>query len=139
VVKENPEYMMTKEGQIVPLPSVTPPAPVEPEEVEEVAYRPEPMPVPVEPEEEEEDELADLFEVPQPEDNDMRTGHLVEVPEEADFSDLIEVSEADIMGDDFPGTPPSTETPETRRVPVKRFKRTPRRYPPPPTLGGVRY
>jgi len=128
--------MMTKDGQIIPIPEAEP-EPVELGEGAEVGYQPVPEP---EPEPEEEDELADLFEVPQPEDNDMRTDHLVEVPKEEDFSDLVEVSEADIMGDDFPGTPPSSEEPVQRPRPVRQFKRTPRRYPPPPTtMGGVRH
>jgi len=115
---------------------IPPPTPVEPKEEEE----PVPVSVP-----EPEDELADLFEVPQPEDNDMAIDHLLAPPEEVteddDVEDLVEVSAEDIMGEPYPGTPPSTETPETPgRVPVKRFKRTLRRYPPPPTsLGGVRY
>jgi len=134
----NPEYMMTKDGQVIPLPSVTPPVSEEP--VERVEPVTEPTP---EPEPEEEDELAGLFEVPQPDDNDMRIDHLFAQPEgEEDFSDLVEVSREDIMGDgvgeDYPGTPPSTELPQRRSV--KRFKRTSRRYqpPPPPSVQGLR-
>ena len=42
--------------------------------------------------EESSDDLADLFEVPQPEDNDMATGYLVEKPGDDDISDLVEVT-----------------------------------------------
>lgn len=63
--------------------------------------------------------------------------------EDDDLSDLVEVSEADIMGDEelIPGAPASIE-PElpTRKVrPMVRFRRTAKRYPPPPTsIGGIR-
>ena len=46
------------------------------------------------------DELADLFEVPQPEDNDITTEHLTAVPEKEDLSDLFNVSEEEMMGGD---------------------------------------
>jgi len=143
IYQAQPELIIPSEerAQFIP-----PPIPVEPEELEEVVVR-EPSPAPViEPEPEpEKDELASLFEVPQPEDNDMATDHLFEVGEDLtgfeddDLSDLVDVSVEDIMGDneDYPGAPPSTELPQ--RAPVRRFKRTPRRYPPPPTsLGGLR-
>lgn len=111
---------------------------------------PTPMPEPVlvpepTPEPEPEDELADLFEVPQETDNDMRTSHLVSIEDigDDDLSDLVEVSHSDIMGDGieepFPGTPATIETPELiRRFPVRRYKRTSRRPPPPTSLSGFK-
>lgn len=79
-------------------------------------------------EEEKKDELADMFEVPQEDDNDMVTDHLVELDEEDDLSDLTAVSREDIMG-----TPPKPRVRVTRRG--KRFIR---REPPPTSLRGVR-
>jgi len=133
-----PEYTIDEEGRVVPLPSppapIPPPTPIEPEERVEVepVYAPEPTPEP-----EVEDELADLFTVPQPDDNDMKTDHLLEVPEETteeDLADLFEVG--DIMDDEeYPGTPPTPEEIPRRTIP-RRYKRTPRRYQPPP-MGGM--
>ena len=64
------------------------------------------------------DELADLFEVPQPEDNDMTISHLFEVPEEEDLSDLVDVGNEDLMG--YGGEPPAAKTfritPKGRRI-----------------------
>lgn len=109
----------------------------EPEEQEEVAYQPVPIP---EPEAEvEEDELAELFEVPQPEDNDIRTDDLFQIdnPDE-DLSDLTEVRHEDIMGEAYPGLPPAIGEESTQRVP-RRIRRTPRRYFPPETgMTGIR-
>lgn len=86
-------------------------------------------------EEEEEDELADLFEVPQPKDNDMRTDHLFGVDDEGDMSDLVEVSEEDIMGE--PSEPESVERPVVKSKKY-RIVRPIRREPPPTSLGGIR-
>jgi len=78
--------------------------------------------------EEEKDELADLFEVPKSEDNDMTTDHLVDVDEEEDLSDLTTVTEEDIIG-----SPPAV------RKKKYRIARPTRQSPPPTTLGGVGY
>jgi len=45
------------------------------------------------------DDLDDLFEGPQPEDNDMAIDHLVDVPEEEELDDLLDVEPEDIMGE----------------------------------------
>jgi len=82
---------------------------------------------PEEVEEKPKDELEDLFEVPQEEDNDMATDHLVDVDEEEDLSDLTDVSREDVMG-----TPPV--------VRKRKVRPKPRHSQPPPTsLGGVGY
>lgn len=127
----SPEYIMGKEGEIIPMPEPSP----ESEEPEEVAYQPVPEP---EPKAEEKGELDDLFEVPQPEDNDMVTDHLVELDEEDDLSDLTSVSREDIMGEPYPGVPSVEEEVPIQRL--RRVKRTGRRYypTPPPSLGGLR-
>lgn len=129
-----PKIKITREGKVVSIPSPMEKrikvVPVREEQVEAIPpeERIEPPP-PDEIEEKPEDELADLFEVPQPEDNDMVTDHLVELDEEDDLSDLTEVTREDIMG-----------TPPVKRVPKRRLKRTGRHYPPPPTsIGGVNY
>ena len=85
------------------------------------------------PELEEEDELADLFTVPQPEDNDMTTDHLVVAPEEEKLDDLFVVSEEDIMGE-----APAPEPEQVQRPVVKKKYRIIRREPPPTSLGGIR-
>lgn len=131
-----PKYIMTKEGKVVEVPGVPEPEPVAeepepmPETPEPVFERPE-----VEPEPEEKDELADLFEVPQPEDNDMVTDHLTRIGEEDDMSDLVEVTEEDIMGE----APEEPEPPKPRFRIRPRGRRVIRREPPPTSLGGVRY
>ena len=77
--------------------------------------------------------MGNLFEVPQPEDNDMYTDDLFELPGENmeyedDLSDLTTVTKEDIMG----------------RVPVRkpklsqRLQRTNKPYYPPTSLGGMR-
>ena len=43
-------------------------------------------------------DMSDMFEVPQPEDNDMYVEDLVEAPGEEDMSDLMRVTNDDIMG-----------------------------------------
>lgn len=97
---------------------------------------------PPEPEVEEEkepDELADLFTVPQPEDNDMRTDIALGFDEEdiiggdPDMSDLVDVPEEDIMGE----APAPEERPVAKK---KKYKivRPIRREPPPTSLGGIR-
>ena len=107
------------------------------EELQEVtipAAVPPPEPVVVEEEPEPESDIDDLFEVPQPEDNDMRTDHLFAAPEEDDLSDLTD-TEGIMELDDEPE--PVAEPPQrtTRKVRVVR-----RRPPtPPPSLGGVNY
>lgn len=76
-------------------------------------------------------DMSDLFEVPEPTDNDMETDDLVEYEDEDldmddDLSDLVRVSNEDIMG----------------RRPVKKmkpkFRRSNKVYRTPPTLGSMR-
>ena len=91
-------------------------------------------------EEEEEDELKDLFEVPQPEDNDMRTDIALDFDEEdiiggdSNMSDLVDVPEEDIMGE------PESEEAERPVVKKKKYRivRPIRREPPPTSVGGIR-
>ena len=96
-------------------------------------------PLPVTTDEEPEtkqDALADLFEVPQEEDNDIGMADLFEVEDqtvdmEDDLSDLTQVTEEDVMG-----TPPPP--PQKAPAPAKpRYRRTTRRYYPPVSVGGV--
>ena len=70
-------------------------------------------------------DLADLFSVPAPEDNDMYVDDLIESPGEDDMSDLTRVTNEDIMG-----------TPRKRKV-TRRFIRTNKPYNP-TSLGGMR-
>jgi len=110
--------------------------PVEPE-FEEVTVdaatgeiiEPEPAPAP-EPDLRS-DELAELFEVPEPEDNDMFIDDLFEVDseDEDDLSDLTSVSNEDVMG--------PAPKPVQRRV-VRRVRRTSRPYTPPSSMRGIR-
>lgn len=74
-----------------------------------------------------------MFEVPQEDDNDIRTDDLFEIDEEdldpgdeGDLSDITRVTNDDLMGG-----------PLIRRSPRKP-KRIIRRYNPPPTMGGLR-
>lgn len=89
--------------------------------------------------EEEPGELDDLFEVPQPEDNDMRTDIALDVSEEdimggdPDMSDLT-----DVPDEVFSGAPPAEEPEQVQRPVVKKKKyRIVRREPPPTSLQGV--
>ena len=89
-----------------------------------------------EPEPEEGDDLSDLFEVPQPDDNDMVTDHLFVLDEEDDLSDLFDVSREDILGAGF-NQPPEPPRPKYRVT--QKGRRISRRQPPPPTsLRGIR-
>ncbi len=79
----------------------------------------------------EEDSLADLFEVPQEEDNDIRVDDLFELPDDEDISDLTSVSDEDVMrGEPVPGA-------RSKRK-VRYVRRTSKGYNPPPTMGGIR-
>ena len=72
-------------------------------------------------------DLSDLFEGPDPEDNDIFSDDLFELDaEDDDLSDLFEVSREDIMG-----------TPPKRKVMFKRTSR-PYRPAPPTSMGGLR-
>ena len=66
-------------------------------------------------------DLADLFSVPAPEDNDIYVDDLLEIPEEGSYSDLTDVSKEDIIG----------------KPRAKRYKRTNKRYIQPSSLGGM--
>lgn len=86
------------------------------------------MNVSVEPERETNEEaLADMFEVPQPDDNDMRVDHLVELDEEENLDDLVDVDfDKDIIGDEEPEQPAQPKprfriSPRGRRV-IQRFQ-----------------
>jgi hypothetical protein len=73
-------------------------------------------------------ELADLFQVPKADDNDMYVDDLFDVPEEDldmedNLDDLTQVSREDVMG-----KPPK---------PKARYKRTNRLYAGPTSMGGV--
>ena len=90
-----------------------------------VAGRPFGSPLVVEPQPE--DPLADIFEVPQPEDNDMYTDDLLslgseeEVDDLLEVGDLLEVKQEDIMG----------------KAPAPRFQRTRRPFLPTRGLRGI--
>ena len=125
-----PKYMMSKEGKVVEMPDIPEPEP----EAEPMPETPAPVFERSEPEREtNEDALADLFEVPQQDDNDMRTAHLVELEEEEDLSDLVDVDfGTDIVGDEEP-------EPQQKRFRISpRGRRFIRRQPPPTSLGGLR-
>ena len=83
------------------------------------------------------DDLSDLFEGPQPEDNDMAIDHLVSmsdedmddvvgVPEEEDMDDLLDVSMEDVMGE--------APAPKVRRTGKPYIAR----WQPPEGMGGMR-
>ena len=83
------------------------------------------------------DDLGDLFEGPQPEDNDMAIDHLVSmsdedmddvvgVPEEEDMDDLLDVSMEDVMGE--------APAPKVRRTGKPYIAR----WQPPEGMGGMR-
>lgn len=128
-----PKYMLTKDGKVVEVPQ----APIEqiqpverPASEMEIVSAGETFEQP-----KKKNNLSDLFEVPQPEDNDMATDHLFELEEEdvyggdPDMSDLLEVTNEDVMG----------RQPE-RKV---RYKLRPKgrraiRYIPPTSIQGMR-
>ena len=125
-----PRYMMDKEGKVIEIP----------EEREELAIQmPVSEPLPKSEPEEPKSDTDDLFEVPQPEDNDMRTDHLIAAPEEDDMSDLTDPPEEEDLSDLFTGEQPAEEPERAIRPPVRRYVRTNRPYYPPPTsLKGLR-
>ena len=96
------------------------------------------IPQPEEVVEEPKNDIDDLFEVPQPEDNDMRTDHLVAAPEEDDMSDLTDPPEEEELSDLFTGEQPAEEPEQVQRPPVRRYVRTNRPYSPPTSLRGLR-
>ena len=72
-------------------------------------------------------ELDDLFEGPQPEDNDIYVADLLSTDDEGSLDDLLEVGDVmDLDREDVVGRPP---------VAKPRFRRSGRAYPP---VGGVR-
>jgi len=90
------------------------------------------------------DGISDLFEVPTEDD----TSDLVSVDierdiidaneETGDLSDLVEVSEEDILGDEETGQVPLEWKPDVpRRRVLPRYRRVPARYVPPTRAGGV--
>jgi len=87
-----------------------------------------------------EDDIADLFEGPQPEDNDMATDHLFAVDEPEDLSDLTDVPEEAVMGEelDAESEPEPEPQPQPRRYRiVSKGRRVIRREPPSPGIRGV--
>ena len=83
------------------------------------------------------DDISDLFEGPQPEDNDVYVKDLVTVSEEdvfgdggEDMSDLLEVDDEDIMGEEEPENPPARRS-VPRRPTITRRQ-------PPSGLAGMR-
>lgn len=138
----NPRFAQLPDGRIVPLPAPTP-APVVVEEeaeqpedgVEEVLVDEQGNEV-APPEEDKGNSMADLFEPPSRDDPNMRTADLFETDNpdntEEGMADLFVVTTEDVMGG-------ADRAPRKPKI-VRRFKRAPRRYPPPgPTMGGVRY
>jgi len=105
---------------------------VEPLEVEPLPIEPlpvvEPEPLPVIEPQLQADELSDLFEVPQPEDNDFYIDDLFELDGDDDLSDLTSVSNEDVMG-----PPPRV----VKRKTTPRVRRASRRYAPPPSVRGI--
>ena len=75
-------------------------------------------------------DMSDLFEVPQPEDNDIFVDDLLELDDEEDMEDFDDLSDlTKVEMDDIMGKPP--------RPRLARFKRTDRPYQPPTSMGGV--
>ena len=84
------------------------------------------------------DGISDLFEI----DDDPDTDDLVSVDIEkdiidGDLSDLTEVSEDDILGDELGQSDLDYHPEPPRRRPVLRPSRIPRRYVPPTSAGGI--
>ena len=82
-----------------------------------IAGRPFGSPLPVaETPEPEPNELSDLFEVPQPEDNDMYVDDLVTMGEEEEVDDLLEVGDLlEVKQEDIMGRAPAPRFPRVRR------------------------
>lgn len=77
-------------------------------------------------------DMDDLFEVPQPEDNDMATDDLFESDGEEDFSDLTDIPYDELLGvdkEDIMGKKPIPRP--------QRFGRTQRPYSGPTSMGGI--
>lgn len=125
-----PNYTLDNEGKIISIPPSVKIPETEPIELGPVIEEESPeQPMEVQ---KRKNKLADLFEVPQAEDNDIYADDLTEITDEDimggdnDMSDLTNVSRDDIMG----------ISPEKRRA--RRFKRTNRPYQPPNSLRGIR-
>jgi len=91
------------------------------------------QPVIPEPEEEEEEESETPEAELSAQDKEDLFGvrGIADLGEDDDLSDLVEVTDEDIMG---------SNEPEGAAPPVKQFKRTQKRYVPPDTgMGGMRY
>jgi len=114
-------YTLNSEGQVVPLPEIPEEQPMETIEEEQPKHRPW------------KHDISDLTEVPQQDDHDMYTDDLLKLTDrdiyggDPDMSDLLSVSNDEIMNG------------SRARKPTKRFRRTAKNYPAPPTLGGVNY
>ena len=104
---------------------------LEQESTEMESPEPEPEPKPTPKKKRRGDDMSDLFEVPQPEDNDIYTDDLVALDSEdvyggdENMDDLLTVSHEDIMG-----------KPLTSRK-SRRMKRTQRLYNQPTSMGGM--
>ena len=102
------------DNEIIIPQSVQPPVVVSQRDIEDTQVEEMPVKKP-------KNDMADLFEVPQPEDNDIYVDDLLEIPEEGSYSDLTDVSKEDIIG----------------KPRAKRYKRTNKRYVQPSSLGGM--
>lgn len=110
------KYAVDTQGNAVPMPE------------QEQETTPEQVPSP----EPEQEDLSDLFTVTREDtsdltevsDEDVMGEKEDELPGEDDMSDLFEVSNEDVMGQ------------PAKRKPVRRLKRTIRRYIPPTSVGG---
>ena len=79
-----------------------------------------------------EDDTSDLISV------DMEGDIIDANPETGDLSDLVDVSEADILGDDETGQVPLDYHPDQpRRRTLPRYRRIPQRYVPPTSARGL--
>lgn len=92
------------------------------------------------------DDLDDLFRAPSREDPDMRVDDIVAVSEEdvfgeggEDMSDLLEVTDEDIMGEEWGEPTPPPQPPQPKRMVVRKVRRTGKQYPPPTSIGGLKY
>ncbi len=125
-----PQFMLDEEGRAIPIPE-----PAQEETESELAVE-TPEAMPEVPETKKKDELADLFELPKPDDNDITTKHLFEMEQPDDLSELVEVSDEDVMGQEMPGLV-TTKKPTPRYKVIPQNRRVIRRPSPPTITGGM--
>ena len=137
-----PRYMQAPDGSIIPVPTTVPSPSEEEEEAAEgqeleleevVVEAPEPRPA-AETEYPGED-VSDLTSLDAVDMNVLfgTSGVVESGEEEDDLSDLFEVSEEDIMGEE----PEAPEPPKKKYRVVPKSRRVIRREPPPVSLGGI--